>query len=140
MTTYDDSNIFARILRGEIPCHKVYEDAHTLAFMDVMPEADGHVLVIPKMASRNLLDAQPEVLSALMPVIQKIARAAKAAFAADGILVKQLNEVGAGQTIYHLHFHVIPRMEGVELRRHTGLMADNALLAAQAEKLRKMIG
>ena len=134
--SYDTNNIFAKILRGEIPCHKVHEDEHTLAFMDVMPQADGHTLVIPKMASRNLLDADPKALGALMASVQKMANAVKQAFAAEGILIQQFNEPAAGQTVFHLHFHVLPRSTGVALKPHTGKMADHALLAEHAEKIR----
>ena len=133
---YDTSNIFAKILRGEIPCHKVYEDEHTLAFMDVMPQADGHTLVIPKMPSRNLLDADPRALGALMASVQKVATAAKQAFGAEGVLIQQFNEPAAGQTVFHLHFHVLPRSTGVPLRPHTGTMADHAMLAEHAAKIR----
>ena len=133
---YDPNNIFAKILRGEIPCHKVYEDDAVLAFMDVMPQSDGHTLVVPKSAARNILDASAEQLAVLMPVVQKIARAVIKAFAADGAVVMQFNEEPAGQTVFHLHFHVVPRYEGVPLRPHTGKMADMAVIAAQDEKLR----
>ena len=108
MTQYDDANIFARILRGEIPSQRVYEDAETVAFMDVMPQGPGHLLVVPKAPSRNLLDADPAVLARLIPVVQKLARAAKTAFAADGVTVMQFNEPASGQTVFHLHFHIIP--------------------------------
>jgi len=134
--SYDPGNIFAKILRGELPCHKVYEDDATLAFMDVMPQADGHVLVVPKAASRNLLDADPETFDSLMRTVQKVAAAAKAALAAEGILIKQFNEPAAGQTVFHLHVHILPRHAGVELRPHTGKMADPALLARHAEMIR----
>ena len=134
--TYDDNNIFAKILRGEIPCHRIYEDEATLAFMDVMPQVDGHVLVIPKAPSRNLLDADPAVLGPLMLTVQKVAIAARQAFGAEGVLVKQYNEPAAGQTVFHLHVHVLPRKEGTEIRPHTGKMADNALLAKHAEMIR----
>ena len=134
--TYDDNNIFAKILRGEIPCHRIYEDEATLAFMDVMPQVDGHVLVIPKAPSRNLLDADPAVLGPLMLTVQKVAIAARQAFGAEGVLVKQYNEPAAGQTVFHLHVHVLPRKEGTEIRPHTGKMADNALLARHAEMIR----
>ena len=135
MSAYDDTNIFAKILRGEIPSHKVYEDDHTLAFMDVMPQANGHTLVIPKAPSRNILDADPETLSRLMPVVQKIAVAAMDAFEADGVTVIQFNEPAAGQTVYHLHFHIIPRWEGVPLGRHGEGMADPGELKALAEQI-----
>lgn len=133
---YDPNNIFAKILRGEIPAHKVYEDEETLAFMDVMPQADGHTLVVPKAASRNLLDADPAILGRLMSAVQKVARAAKLAFDAEGILIKQFNEPAAGQTVFHFHVHVLPRRAGVELRAHSGKMADPALLAKHAEMIR----
>ena len=134
--SYDTNNIFAKILRGEIPCHKVYEDEHTLAFMDVMPQGDGHTLVIPKMPSRNLLDANPEELAALMASVQKVANAAKQAFGAEGVLIQQFNEPAAGQTVFHLHFHVLPRHEAVPLRPHSGKMADHGMLAGHAAKIR----
>ena len=132
---YDDQNIFAKILRGEIPCFKVYEDDIALAFMDVMPQGDGHVLVIPKVAARGLLDIAPDDLSAFMPRVQTVAAAVKTAFAADGLSIIQFNETAGGQTIFHLHFHVIPRFDGVELRPHSGGMADKALLQEQAAKV-----
>ena len=138
--SYDPNNIFAKILRGEIPSHKVYEDEHTLAFMDVMPQADGHTLVIPKMPSRNLLDAEPKALGARMASVQKVANAAKQAFGAEGVLIQQFNETAAGQTVFHLHFHVLPRREGVPLRPHTGKMADHGLLAEHAAKIRAALG
>ena len=135
MTSYDNDNVFAKILRGEIPCHKVYEDDQTLAFMDVMPQAEGHLLVIPKAPSRNMLDADPHTLAAVMPVVQKLAIAAKEAFEADGISIAQFNEPAAGQTVYHLHFHIIPRKEGVPVRAHSGAMEDHGVLAANAQKI-----
>lgn len=134
--SYDTNNVFAKILRGEIPCHKVHEDEHTLAFMDVMPQADGHTLVIPKSPSRNLLDADPAALGALMTSVQKVANAVRKAFDAEGILIQQFNEPAAGQTVFHLHFHILPRSAGVSLRPHTGKMADHALLARHAEMIR----
>lgn len=133
---YDDTNIFARILRGELPCHKVYEDETTLAFMDIMPRADGHALVIPKAPSRNLLDIAPEDLAALHRTAQTIARAAVKAFAADGITIQQFNESAGGQVVFHTHVHVLPRHEGVPLRPHTGAMETPEILAAHAEKLK----
>lgn len=140
MSTYDPGNIFAKILRGEIPSHKVYEDEHALAFMDVMPQGTGHTLVIPKAPSRNILDADPKTLSQVMPVVQKIAIAAKDAFEADGVTVIQFNEPASGQTIYHLHFHVIPRFEGIPLKPHSGTMEDQGILAANAKKLCEALG
>ncbi|KQY40057.1 HIT family protein [Rhizobium sp. Root483D2] len=133
---YDSNNIFAKILRGEIPAHKVYEDDNVLAFMDVMPQAQGHVLVVPKAASRNILDADPAALSALILTVQKVAIAAQDAFDADGMTIMQFNEAPAGQSVFHLHFHVIPRHEGTPLRPHSGKMEDGAVLAANAEKIR----
>ncbi len=134
--TYDNANIFAKILRGEIPCHKVYEDQDTIAFMDIMPQAPGHMLVVPKAASRNLLDADPATLGKLMAVVQKVAVAAKAAFAADGVRISQFNEAPAGQTVFHLHVHVIPMHEGQRLGHHGGKQEDGAVLAANAEKMK----
>ncbi|MBO9194046.1 HIT family protein [Rhizobium sp. 16-449-1b] len=133
---YDTNNIFAKILRGEIPSVKVYEDEHTLAFMDVMPQAPGHVLVVPKAASRNLLDADPAALAKTIPVVQTIANAVKEAFDADGVFICQFNEPAAGQTVFHLHFHVIPRHDGIALKPHSGQMEDGAVLAANAEKIK----
>ena len=137
---YDDRNIFARILRGEIPSHKVYEDAETLAIMDVMPQSKGHALVIPKQKSRNLLDADPDALAAALATAQKIAKASMKAFAADGVMLVQYNEAPAGQTVFHLHFHVIPRYDGVPLKGHGGPMEDNAVLAANAEAISSALG
>ncbi len=135
MAEYDNDNIFAKLLRGEIPSIRLYEDEHAVAIMDVMPQAPGHVLVIPRAPSRNLLDADPEVLAKTIPVVQKLARAVKAAFDADGVFVGQFNEAAAGQTVYHLHFHVVPRHEGVEMKRHSDGMEDMEVLKANAEKI-----
>jgi histidine triad (HIT) family protein len=137
---YDDQNVFAKILRGEMPAHKVWEDEHSLVMMDIMPRGDGHVLVLPKAPSRNLLDVAPEDLSRLMAAVQKVARAAKEAFAADGITVQQFNERAGGQIIFHTHVHVLPRFEGVALRPHTGEMEKDEVLKANAEKLRRALG
>ncbi|MCX8252992.1 hypothetical protein RHAL1_01415 [Beijerinckiaceae bacterium RH AL1] len=136
MSAYDDDNIFAKILRGEIPCHKVYEDDVALAFMDVMPQGEGHTLVIPKKSkARNVLEMEPDELAALMPRVQKVAKAAKAAFGADGVMLIQYNEPAAGQTVFHPHFHVIPRFADVPLKPHSGKMADGELLKAHAAKI-----
>ncbi|HWA17937.1 MAG TPA: HIT family protein [Devosia sp.] len=136
MTAYDPSNIFARMLRGEIPAHKVYEDGQALAFMDIFPQSRGHMLVVPKAPSRNLLDADPEVLSAAMPLVQRLARALMAATNADGLRFMQFNEAVSGQTVFHLHFHLIPIYRGVELRGHGGgAKADDADLAALAKAI-----
>jgi histidine triad (HIT) family protein len=134
--SYDSSNIFAKILRGEIPCHKVYEDADAVVFMDVMPQSPGHALVLPKAASRNLLDANPAVLAKIIPLVQKVAIAAKSAFNADGISIAQFNEPAGGQTVFHLHFHIMPRYECQPLQLHARKMEDMAVLAANAEKLK----
>ncbi len=139
MADYDTNNVFAKILRGEIPSHKVYEDDSVIAFMDVMPQGPGHTLVVPKAASRNLLDADPAVLAKLLPVAQKIAHAVKSAFAADGVSVFQYNEPAGGQSVFHLHVHVVPRFEGVALKPHSGKMEDGAVLAANAEKVRQVL-
>ncbi|MCB1513765.1 MAG: HIT family protein [Hyphomicrobiaceae bacterium] len=133
---YDDENIFAKILRGEIPCHKVYENDDFIAFMDVMPQAAGHTLVVPKAPSRNLLDADAEVLAKLMPFTQRIARAVRTAFSADGVTIMQFNEPAGGQTVFHLHVHVIPRHEGMPLKRHEGGMEKGEVLMANADKIR----
>jgi histidine triad (HIT) family protein len=140
MTAYDDSNIFARILRGEIPSHRIYEDDRVVAFMDVMPQGAGHTLVVPKTPSRNILDADPATLGPLMAAVQKVARAVKQAFAADGITILQYNEPAGGQSVFHLHFHVIPRFDGEPLKRHSGEMEKPEILAANAEKIRKAFG
>ena len=132
---YDETNIFAKILRGEVPCHKVYEDDVAFAFMDVMPQADGHVLVLPKRPARNILDADPAVLGKLITRVQKIARAVKEALAADGITILQYNEPAGGQTVFHLHFHIVPRWTGVELRRHTGALEKPEVLEAFRAKI-----
>ena len=137
--TYDPSNIFAKILHGEIPCHKIYEDEHTLAFMDVMPQVDGHCLVLPKMACRNLLDVDPAVLAHVMATTQKIARAVLMAFNADGVQIRQYNEEAAGQTVFHLHFHVLPMKVSESMRPHSGKMADHGMLAKQADLLKSTL-
>lgn len=133
---YDDGNVFAKILRGELPSHRLYEDDATVAIMDVMPTADGHCLIIPKAQSRNILDADPKVLQQLVPVVQKLAKAVKKAFEADGVAVYQFNESASGQSVFHLHFHVVPRFEGVLQKPHGSKMEDQAVLAANAEKIR----
>ncbi|HEY9235488.1 MULTISPECIES: HIT family protein [Phenylobacterium] len=135
--TYDDGNIFAKILRGEAPAAKVFEDGDIYAFMDVFPQAKGHTLVIPKHThARNLLEVEPEVLGPLMLGVQRVTRAVRAALNPDGIVVTQFNGAPAGQTIYHLHFHIIPRWEGVALGRHAGGgMADPAELKVLAEQI-----
>ncbi|WP_413221706.1 HIT family protein [Tritonibacter mobilis] len=135
MTAYDDDNIFAKILRGEIPSTRVYEDDDTLAFMDIMPRVDGHLLVIPKTPCRNVLDASPAQLEAVIRTVQKLAQASKAAFDADGVTIQQFNEAAGGQEVFHLHFHVLPRHEGVSPRA-PGQVGDMDAIAAHAEKIR----
>jgi histidine triad (HIT) family protein len=133
---YDTGNIFARILAGEIPAHKVYEDAHTFAFMDVMPQSDGHTLVIPKVAAENLFDLPPDALSATILTTQLVARAVKKAFDPPGVMLVQLNGAGAGQSVFHIHFHIVPRYAGIDLRFHAREMADPKMLADHAARVR----
>src|SRR2546421_7097621 len=135
MPSYDPNNIFAKILRGELPCHKVYEDEHALAFLDIMPRAPGHTLVLPKVPARNLLDVDPADLAHLMQVAQKIARAAIKVFDADGITVQQFNESAGGQVVFHLHVHVIPRKAGVPLKPPASEREKPEVLAEQAKRL-----
>jgi histidine triad (HIT) family protein len=139
MTAYDPTNVFAKILRGELPAHKVYEDADTLAFMDIMPRCDGHVLVIPKTPVRNVLDATPEQLATCLVTVQKMSKAVMTAFAATGVTIQQFNEPAGGQVVFHLHYHVLPRHDGVSLKPHTGAMEKPDVLAANAEKIRKAL-
>ncbi len=138
--SYDTNNIFARILRGEIPAHKVFEDEATLAFMDVMPQSEGHTLVIPKVAAENLFDLAPADLGRLIQVTQKVAVAVREAFRPDGLTLMQFNGPEAGQTVFHIHFHIVPRYVGVGLRSHSRQMADNALLADHAQRIRAALG
>ncbi|UOM36117.1 HIT family protein [Acuticoccus sp. I52.16.1] len=134
--TYDPDNIFAKILRNEIPSETVYEDEATRVIMDIMPRADGHALVLPKAASRNILDIEPASLAATIATVQRVARAAKAAFAADGVTVQQFSEGAGGQMVFHTHFHVLPRHEGVPLKPHSGEMAPADEIGTAAAKLR----
>jgi len=136
MSDYDNDNIFAKILRGEMPSHKVYEDDDTYVMMDIMPRGDGHCLVLPKKAARNVFDIGEDSLAAVAHTTQKIARAAREAFEADGMTIQQFNEPAGGQVVFHIHVHVIPRFEGVKLRPHTGEMEKPEVLAANAEKLK----
>jgi len=136
---YDDSNIFAKILRGEIPCAKVYEDAKTLAFMDVMPEGEGHVLVVPKEPAENILDLSPDGLTAMMAATQKVAKAVDKALKPGGILLKQYNRAPAGQSVFHVHFHIVPRHEGVPLAPHGKVMVQAAVLEPIAAKIRSAL-
>jgi len=133
---YDRSNIFAKILRGEIPCVKIYEDDKTLAFMDVMPQAEGHTLIVPKEEAENIFDLSPAGAAALMATVQKIAKAVRKATEAPGIMVVQLNGKAAGQSVFHIHMHVIPRHHGIELEFHERNMVDPASLEPLAAKIR----
>lgn len=135
MESYDQNNIFAKILRGEVPAHKVYEDAKAFAFLDIMPRAPGHTLVIPKAPARNILDIEPENLAHLIVTTQTIARAAMTAFSADGITVQQFNEPAGGQVVFHLHFHVIPRKIGIALKPPASFKEEAAVLVDHAHKL-----
>jgi histidine triad (HIT) family protein len=140
MPAYDPNNIFAKILRGELPSHKVYEDERAFAFLDIMPRAPGHTLVIPKAPARNILDVEPHDLAHVMAVAQKIAHAAIKTFGADGVTIQQFNEPAGGQVVFHLHVHIIPRREGVQLKppashkEEPSVLADNALKLAAALK------
>jgi histidine triad (HIT) family protein len=137
---YDQNNVFAKMLRGEIPCHKIYEDDDTLAFLDIMPRTEGHALVITKEKARDLFDISPEALAKLMAVVRTLAPKIKEAVGADGVLIQQFNGAAAGQTVFHLHVHIIPRKAGEALKPHAGKMEDQAKLATTAEKIRKKIG
>ncbi len=135
MPGYDNNNIFAKILRGELPCHRVYEDDRVLAFLDIMPRAPGHTLVLPKSPARNLLDVEPDDLAAVARVAQKIARAGMQAFGADGVTVQQFNESAGGQVVFHLHMHVIPRKTGVPMKPPASEKEKPEVLADQALRL-----
>jgi histidine triad (HIT) family protein len=139
MAAYDPDNIFAKILKGEIPCHKIYEDEDTLAFLDIMPRTEGHALVITKEKAADLYGISPEGLGKLMAVVQTLAPKIKHAVDADGVLIQQFNGAAAGQTVFHLHIHIVPIKEGVPVKPHAGDMADPDDLAATAEKIRKVL-
>lgn len=136
---YDDGNVFAKILRGEIPAHVVYEDAETLAFMDVMPAVDGHLLVIPKAKARNILDIRPKDLAAVAETVRKMALAVKEAFVADGVTIQQFSEAAGGQEVFHLHVHVMPRQAADQIRKLPRPFADQQVLAAHADKIRAVL-
>ena len=140
MIAYNPDNIFAKILRGELPCHKVYEDAHALAFLDIMPRLPGHTLVIPTTPCRNLLDCPHEAFGGVMTALQKVARAVMAATSADGLTLLQSNEAAGDQVVLHLHFHLIPRFAGEPLAPYTGVMADGGELAEMAERVQGLVG
>jgi histidine triad (HIT) family protein len=135
MTAYDTNNIFAKILRGEFPCYKVYEDDHVLAFLDIMPRTPGHTLVIPKTPARNILDIEPEDFAHVARASRKIARAAMQAFNADGITVQQFSEAAGGQVVFHLHMHVMPRHNGVALLPPASRKEDAKVLEDNVTKL-----
>lgn len=133
---YDDDNIFAKILRGEADAYRVYEDDNALAFLDLMPQSDGHTLVLPKAPAENLFDLEPSMAGALFQSTQIVAQAVRAAFKPDGIIVTQFNGSAAGQSVFHIHMHIIPRYTGTDLRRHGRGMADTATLEDHAERIR----
>jgi len=135
MPAYDANNIFAKILRGELPCYKIYEDDKVLAFLDIMPRAPGHALVLPKAAARNLLDISPEDLAHVIMVAQKIAKVSMETFGADGVTIQQFNESAGGQVVFHLHVHVIPRKTGVAMKPPASEKAAPEVLADQAKQL-----
>jgi histidine triad (HIT) family protein len=135
MPSYDPNNIFAKILRGELPCYKVYEDEHALAFLDIMPRTPGHTLVLPKAPVRNMLDAKPDDLAHVMQAAQKVAKAAMTALAADGVTIQQFNEGAGGQVVFHLHVHVIPRKTGVPMKPPASEKEKPDVLAENARKL-----
>jgi histidine triad (HIT) family protein len=135
MPSYDPNNIFAKILRGELPAYKVFEDDKTFAFLDIMPRATGHTLVIPKAPARTILDIAPDDLAHLGAAVQKVARAAVSVFAADGLTIQQFNEPAGGQVVFHLHVHVIPRKTAVAMKPAASFKEDPAVLAEQASRL-----
>lgn len=135
MPAYDQTNIFAKILRGEIPCHKVYEDDKAFAFLDIMPRAPGHTLVIPKAPARNILDVTPDDLAYVMKVAQRIAKISVDVFGADGVTLQQFSESAGGQVVFHLHVHVIPRKEGIALKPPASVKEVPEVLKEQAAKL-----
>jgi histidine triad (HIT) family protein len=137
---YDQNNIFAKILRGEMPAYKVYEDDKAYAFLDIMPRAPGHTLVLPKSAARNLLDVDPDDLAHVAKVAQKVAKAAMTVFRADGITLQQFNEPAGGQVVFHLHVHVIPRHAGVAMKPPASEKEKPEVLAEQAAKLKAALG
>jgi len=135
MPSYDTNNLFAKILRGELPAHKIYEDDKAFAFLDIMPRTPGHTLVIPKVNARNILDVPPDDLAHVMKVAQKVAQAAVRVFKADGITIQQFNEGAGGQVVFHLHVHVIPRHDGVPMKPPASVKEETAVLSDQALKL-----
>lgn len=136
MTAYDDQNVFAKILRGELPCEKLFEDDATFVIMDIMPRGDGHCLVLPKAPARNILDIEHDSLSAVAATTQKMAQAVLKAFGADGVTIQQFNEAAGGQEVFHLHVHVIPRFDGIRLGPPASVMEEPEILKANAGKIR----
>src|SRR5437868_14145065 len=136
---YDPNNVFAKILRGEIPAFRVHEDDRTLAFMDAMPQAVGHTLVISKTQARNFFDIEPEALADLIKATQYVARGVRDAFKPDGMRIIQFNEAAAGQTVFHIHFHIVPCYAGQDLQIHARQMADKSVLAEHAERIRQAL-
>ena len=137
--SYDSSNVFAKILRGELPCARVYEDAHTLAFMDIMPSAEGHTLVVPKEPAETIFDMSPEAASHLLVASRKIARAVKKALSCPGLMLVQLNGSEAGQSVPHVHIHIVPRAHGLDLTLHGRTQVDFAKLEFLAAKIRSAL-
>jgi histidine triad (HIT) family protein len=137
---YDTNNIFAKILRGEIPCTKIYEDEYTLAFMDIMPQADGHTLVISKEPAETILDLSPEGAAAWIHSVQKVSKAVKTAMNVDGFVLMQLNGVSAGQSVPHVHFHILPTSLGTLMTRaHGAQMGDMQQIQGFAEKIKAVL-
>jgi histidine triad (HIT) family protein len=140
MPAYDPNNIFAKILRGELPCYKVYEDDKALAFLDIMPRAPGHVLVLPKAPARNILDAAPDDLTHVVKIAQKIAKVSVEVFGAHGVTLQQFSESAGGQVVFHLHVHVIPRQDGIALKPPASVKEDPQVLKEQAARLTAALG
>ncbi|MDT3686899.1 MAG: HIT family protein [Pseudorhodoplanes sp.] len=140
MPAYDPNNIFAKILRGELPCHKIYEDERAFVFLDIMPRAPGHTLILPKAPARNVLDVPPDDLAHVIKVAQKVAKAAMTAFEADGVTIQQFNESAGGQVVFHLHVHVIPRKEGVSMKPPASEKEKPEVLAEHAKRLSAALG
>ena len=140
MPAYDPNNIFAKILRGDLPCYKIYEDDKALAFLDIMPRAPGHALVLPKAQARNILDIAPEDFAHVMKIAQRIAKVSVDIFGADGVTLQQFNESAGGQVVFHLHVHVIPRKNGVALKPPASVKEVPEVLKEQAAKLAAALG
>ena len=135
MVAYEPDNIFAKIMRGELPCHKLYEDDETFVIMDIMPRGIGHCLVLPKKPFRNILDVDDKTLCAVYATVAKMSKAVMKAFDADGVTVQQFNEAAGGQVVFHMHVHVVPRFKNVAMRPHSAVMEDERILSENAEKI-----